>query len=102
MQDYTLHYLILSTILFSIGIFGMFFSKKSIISLILSIEIILLAVALNFVTFASYLNNITGHIFVMFILAVSACEMALLLMFLVVYYYKNSSIWVEDLQDLRG
>jgi NADH-quinone oxidoreductase subunit K len=97
-----LHYLILSTILFFIGVLGIFARGKNIISLILSIEIMLLAVNINFIIFSNYWGNFTGQIFVLFILAVSACEMAIALIALLSYFNKANAIWVDDLQNLRG
>lgn len=97
-----LHYIILSTIVFLIGTFGIFMNRKSIISLIMSIEIILLSVSINFITFSSYWSNFKGQIFVLFILTISAAEIAVALAALVVYYNNKSNIWADDLTTLKG
>ncbi len=96
------HYLVLSGIIFFIGVFGIFFNKKSIISLIMSIEVILLAVNINFIVFSSYWSDFKGQIFVLFILTVSAAEISLLLVALVVYFNNRSTTMVDDLNNLRG
>ena len=70
------HYLILAAILFTIGVFGIFLNRKNVIVILMSIELMLLAVNINFVTFSSYLNDLTGQIFVMFILTVAAAAAA--------------------------
>ena len=97
-----LYYIILSSIIFLIGVFGIFLSKKSIMSLIMSIEVILLSININFIAFANYWNDFTGHIFVLFILTVSASEIAVALIGLVLYFNSRSNIWVDDLNSLRG
>jgi NADH-quinone oxidoreductase subunit K len=95
-------YVALSCIIFLIGIFGIFLSRKSIISLIMSIEVILLSININFVAFANYWNNFTGHVFILFILSVSAAEIAVVLIALVLYFNNRSNIWVDDLTQLRS
>jgi len=96
------HFLILAAILFTIGVFGIFLNRKNIIVILMSIELMLLAVNINFVTFSSYLNDLTGQIFVMFILAVAAAESAIGLAILVVFFRNKGSIAIEDISDLKG
>ncbi len=96
------HYLILSSIIFFIGIFGILLNKRNILSLIMSIEIILLSVNINFVLFSNYWNNFSGHVFVLFILTVSASEIAVVLAALSVYFNHRSNIWIDDLTNLKG
>ncbi|MCK5384711.1 MAG: NADH-quinone oxidoreductase subunit NuoK [Alphaproteobacteria bacterium] len=96
------HYLILAAILFTIGVFGIFLNRKNVIVILMSIELMLLAVNINFVTFSSYLNDLTGQIFVMFILTVAAAEAAVGLAILVVFFRNKDSIAVEDISDLKG
>lgn len=96
------HYLILAAILFTIGVFGIFLNRKNVIVILMSIELMLLAVNINFVTFSSYLNDLTGQIFVMFILTVAAAEAAVGLAILVVFFRNKGSIAVEDISDLKG
>ena len=97
-----LYYIGLSSIVFLIGVFGIFLSRKSIMSLIMSVEVILLAININFIAFANYWNDFAGHIFVLFILTVSASEIAVALIGLVLYFNSRSNIWVDELNSLRG
>ncbi|GHM58537.1 MAG: NADH-quinone oxidoreductase subunit K [Candidatus Mesenet longicola] len=90
------HFLILAAILFTIGICGIFINRKSIINILLSIELMLLAVNINLVAFSVYMNDIAGQIFVMFILTVAAAESAVGLAILVVHYRNSGHIDVED------
>lgn len=96
------HYLILAAILFSIGMVGIFLNRKNLIVLLMAIELILLAVNLNFVAFSHYLNDLSGQLFVFFILVVAAAESAIGLAILVVLFRNLSSIDVEDLDTLKG
>ena len=96
------YFTILSAILFSIGIIGIFLNRRSIIIILMSIEILLLSVNINFVAFANYHENITGQIFTMFVLTVAAAEAAIGLAILVVFFRNKGSIKVEDTQQLRG
>tara|TARA_B100000941_G_C28028063_1_gene313429 strand:- start:183 stop:491 length:309 start_codon:yes stop_codon:yes gene_type:complete len=96
------YYTILSAILFSIGIIGIFLNRRSIIIILMSIEILLLAVNINLVAFSSYHENITGQIFTMFVLTVAAAEAAIGLAILVVFFRNKGSIKVEDTQQLKG
>ena len=96
------HYLILSALLFTIGICGIFLNRKNIITILMSIELILLAVNINFVAFSVMLNDVTGQIFTMFILTVAAAEAAIGLAILVIYFRNRGSIAVEDVNLMRG
>jgi NADH-quinone oxidoreductase subunit K len=96
------HYLILAAILFSISIVGIFLNRKNLIVLLMAIELMLLAVNLNFVAFSHYLNDLAGQLFVFFILVVAAAESAIGLAILVVLFRNLSSIDVEDLDTLKG
>jgi NADH-quinone oxidoreductase subunit K len=96
------HYLILSAILFSISVVGIFLNRKNLIVLLMAIELMLLAVNLNFVAFSHYLHDIAGQLFVFFILTVAAAESAIGLAILVVLFRNLSTINVEDLDSLKG
>ncbi|MEY2340893.1 NADH-quinone oxidoreductase subunit NuoK [Acidithiobacillus sp. IBUN Pt1247-S3] len=95
-------WLILGALLFSIGVVGIFLNRKNVIILLMAIEILLLAVNINFVAFSRYLGNLQGQIFVFFVLTVAAAEAAIGLAILVVYFRNRRSINVEDIDDLRG
>lgn len=96
------HYLILGAILFAIGIVGIFLNRKNIIIILMSIELMLLAVNMNFVAFSHYLQDISGQIFVFFILTVAAAEAAIGLAILVVLFRNLRTINVDDLDKLKG
>ena len=96
------HYLTLSAIIFFIGIVGVFLNRKNIIIILMSIELILLAVNINLVSFSIFLQNLVGQIFAMFVLTVAAAEAAIGLAIIVVYYKNNSSIHTEDISSLKG
>jgi NADH-quinone oxidoreductase subunit K len=96
------HYLILGAILFSIGIVGIFLNRKNVIIVLMAIEIMLLAVNLNFIAFSYFLHDIAGQIFVFFILTVAAAESAIGLAILVVLFRNIQSINVDDLDQLKG
>ncbi|MDP2826472.1 MAG: NADH-quinone oxidoreductase subunit NuoK [Sulfuritalea sp.] len=96
------HYLILAAILFTISIVGIFLNRKNLIVLLMAIELMLLAVNINFVAFSHYLNDLSGQLFVFFILVVAAAESAIGLAILVVLFRNLSSIDVEDLDTLKG
>jgi NADH-quinone oxidoreductase subunit K len=96
------HYLVLAAILFVIGIFGVFLNKKNIIIILMSIELMLLAVNINFVAFSSYLNHIMGQIFSLLILTVAAAEAAIGLAILVIYFRNKGSISVDDINEMKG
>lgn len=96
------HYLWVAAILFATGIFGIFLNRKNIIIILMSVELILLAVNINFVAFSTTLNNLTGQIFAMFVLTVAAAEAAIGLAILVIYFRNRGSIAVEDVNLMRG
>src|SRR3954470_4613095 len=96
------HYLTVSAILLVLGIFGIFLNRKNVIIILMSIELILLAVNLNFVAFSAWLNDLTGQIFAMFVLTVAAAEAAIGLAIVVVYFRNRGSIEVEDISTLKG
>lgn len=96
------HYLVLAAILFSISIVGIFVNRRNLLILLMSIELMLLAVNLNFVAFSHYLGDAAGQIFVFFILTVAAAETAIGLAILVVLFRNLNSINVEDLDNLKG
>ncbi|OCA06539.1 NADH-quinone oxidoreductase subunit NuoK [Wolbachia endosymbiont of Trichogramma pretiosum] len=89
------HFLIVASILFTIGVCGIFINRKSIINILLSIEILLLAININLVAFSAFMNDIVGQIFVMFVLTVAAAESGVGLAILVVYYRSRGNIDVE-------
>lgn len=95
-------YLFFAAILFGIGVAGIFINRRNLIVLLMSIELILLAVNTNFVAFSRYANDSTGQIFVFFILTVAACESAIGLAILVVLFRKLGTINVEALNELKG
>jgi NADH-quinone oxidoreductase subunit K len=96
------HYLILGAILFSISIIGIFLNRKNLIVLLMAIELMLLAVNMNFIAFSHYLGDASGQIFVFFILTVAAAETAIGLAILVVLFRNMNTIDVEDLDSLKG
>ena len=103
MIDITLeHYLTLAAIIFSIGIIGIFLNRKNVIIIFMSIELILLAVNINLVSFSIYLQDLVGQIFTMFILTVAAAEAAVGLAIIVIYYKNRGSIHVEEISSLKG
>ena len=96
------HYLSVAAILFTLGIFGIFLNRKNVIIILMSIELILLAVNINLVAFSSFLGDITGQIFAIFVLTVAAAEAAIGLAILVVYFRNRGSIAVEDVNLMKG
>lgn len=98
------HYLTVAAILFTLGVFGIFLNRKNVIVILMSIELMLLAVNINFVAFSSSLalNDLTGQVFSMFILTVAAAEAAIGLAILVVFFRTKGSIAVEDISSLKG
>jgi len=96
------HYLVLAAIIFTIGVFGIFVNRKNIIVLLMCIELMLLAVNINFVAFSSFLNDIHGQIFAIFVLTVAAAEAAIGLAILVVYFRNRGTIAVEDMNQMKG
>jgi NADH-quinone oxidoreductase subunit K len=96
------HYLVLGALLFAISVVGIFLNRKNLIVLLMAIELMLLAVNLNFIAFSSYLGDISGQVFVFFILTVAAAESAIGLAILVALFRNLRSINVDDLGSLRG
>ncbi|MDB3873153.1 NADH-quinone oxidoreductase subunit NuoK [Pelagibacteraceae bacterium] len=96
------HYLFLAAIIFTIGIVGIFLNRKNVIVLLMSIELILIAVNINLVAFSVYLQDIVGQVFTMFVLTVAAGEAAIGLAILVVFFRNKGSIHVEDINTLKG
>jgi NADH-quinone oxidoreductase subunit K len=96
------HYLAVAAILFSLGIFGIFLNRKNVIVILMSVELMLLAVNINLVAFSAHLADLTGQIFVMFILTVAAAEAAIGLAIVVVYFRNRGSIEVEDITMMKG
>ena len=96
------HYLILAAIIFTIGIAGIFLNRKNLIVILMCIELLLLAVNINLVSFSIFLNDINGQIFTLFILTVAAAEAAIGLAIIVVYYRNSGTIRVEDISCLKG
>jgi len=96
------HYLALGGVIFLIGIAGIFLNRKNVIIILMSIELILLAVNINLVAFSIYSNDIVGQIFTFFILTVAAAETAIGLAIIVSYYRSKGSIFVEEINELKG
>ena len=96
------HFLILGAILFAIAVVGIFLNRKNLIVLLMSIELMLLAVNMNFVAFSHYLGDMNGQVFVFFIMTVAAAESAIGLAILVLLFRNRSSIDAEDLNTLKG
>ena len=96
------HYLTVAAALFVIGIFGIFLNRKNVIVMLMSIELMLLAVNINFIAFSSFLRDLTGQAFTMFVLTVAAAEAAIGLAILVIYFRNRGTIAVDDLNQMRG
>lgn len=96
------HYLTLSAILFTIGIFGIFLNRKNVIIILMSVELMLLAVNVNLVAFSAFLNDMVGQVFAMMVLTVAAAEAAIGLAILVVFFRTRGSIAVEDVNMMKG
>ncbi len=96
------HYLTVGAILFTLGVVGIFLNRRNIIIILMSIELMLLAVNINFVAFSVQLNDLVGQAFTMFILTVAAAEAAIGLAILVVYFRNRGTIAVEDLNVMKG
>ncbi len=95
-------YLIVGAALFSLGVIGLFLNRKNVITILMCIELMLLAVNINLVAFSHFLNDLSGQIFVFFVLTVAACEVAVGLAILVSFYRLRGSIEVEDINTLQG
>ena len=96
------HYLTLGAIIFTLGVIGIFLNRKNVIIILMSIELILLAVNINLVSFSVYLQDLVGQVFTMFILTVAAAEAAVGLAIIVIYYKNRGSINVEQVSSLKG
>ncbi len=96
------HYLTLAAILFTLGVFGVFLNRKNVIVILMSVELILLAINVNFVAFSAYLGDLAGQVFAMFVLTVAAAEAAIGLAIVVVYFRNRGSIEVEDINLMKG
>ena len=96
------HFLILGAILFAIGVVGIFLNRKNLIVLLMSIELMLLAVNINFVAFSTHLGDLVGQVFALFVLTVAAAEAAIGLAILVVYFRNRGTIEVDDINMMKG
>ena len=96
------HYLSVAAVLFTLGVLGIFINRKNVIVILMSVELILLAVNINLVAFSTHLDDITGQVFALFVLTVAAAEAAIGLAILVVFFRNRGSIAVEDVSRLRG
>ena len=96
------HYLTVSAILLTLGIFGVFLNRKNVIVILMSVELILLAVNINLVAFSTFLGDLVGQVFALFILTVAAGEAAIGLAILVVYFRNRGTIAVEDIHHMKG
>ncbi len=96
------HYLTVSAILLTLGIFGIFLNRKNVIVILMSVELMLLAVNINLVAFSTHLHDMVGQVFSLFILTVAAGEAAIGLAILVVYFRNRGSIAVEDIHHMKG
>jgi len=96
------NYLTVAAIVFTIGVLGIFLNRRNVIIILMSIELILLSVNINFVAFSAYLGNLTGQIFALFVLTVAAAEAAIGLAILVVYFRNRGSIAVENVNLMKG
>ncbi|MEC9368836.1 MAG: NADH-quinone oxidoreductase subunit NuoK [Pseudomonadota bacterium] len=96
------HYLTLAAILFTLGVFGIFLNRKNVIVILMSVELMLLAVNINFVAFSAHLGDLVGQVFALLILTVAAAEAAIGLAIVVVYFRNRGSIAVEDINLMKG
>ncbi|KFC69023.1 NADH-quinone oxidoreductase subunit K [Bosea sp. LC85] len=96
------HYLAVGAILFTLGVLGIFINRKNVIVILMSIELILLAVNINFVAFSSFMNDLVGQVFALLVLTVAAAEAAIGLAILVVYFRNRGTIAVEDINMMKG
>jgi NADH-quinone oxidoreductase subunit K len=96
------HYLIVAAVLFTIGVLGIFLNRRNVIIILMCIELILLAVNINFVAFATHMGDLAGQVFALFILTVAAAEAAVGLAILVVYFRNRGDIAVEDVNLMKG
>jgi len=96
------HFLTIAAILFTIGVFGIFLNRKNVIIILMSIELILLSVNINFVAFSAHLNDLAGQVFALLILTVAAAEAAIGLAILVIFFRNRGSIAVDDINMMKG
>ncbi|MFA7439506.1 MAG: NADH-quinone oxidoreductase subunit NuoK [Sphingomonadaceae bacterium] len=96
------HYLVVSGILLTLGVLGIFLNRKNLIVILMSVELILLAVNINFVAFSIFLGDVVGQVFAMFVLTVAAAETAIGLAILVIYFRNRGTIAVDDARQMRG
>ena len=96
------HYLVVAAVLFALGVFGIIANRKNLIVMLMAVELILLSVNLNFVAFSSYLNDLVGQVFAMFVLTVAAGEAAIGLAILVIYFRGRGTISVDDVNRMKG
>jgi NADH-quinone oxidoreductase subunit K len=96
------HYLTVAAILFTLGVFGVFINRKNVIVILMSVELILLAVNINLVAFSAFLGDLVGQVFALFVLTVAAAEASIGLAILVVFYRNRGSIAVEDVNLMKG
>ena len=96
------HYLILSSLLFTIGVAGLFMNRNNVITILMSVEIMLLAVNINFVAFSVHLQDIVGQVFSIIILSIAAAEISIGLAILVLYFRNRGSIEIEDINQMKG
>ena len=96
------HYVVVSSILFVLGVLGIFLNRKNIIVILMAIELILLAVNINLVAFSAFLGDLTGQVMAMFVLTVAAAEAAIGLAILVIYFRNRGTIAVDDIHQMRG
>ncbi|EKV30845.1 NADH-ubiquinone oxidoreductase chain K [Caenispirillum salinarum AK4] len=96
------HYLTVAAILFTLGVFGIFLNRKNVIIILMSVELMLLAVNINLVAFSAFLGDLVGQVFTMFVLTVAAAEAAIGLAIVVVFFRNRGSIEVEDINQMKG
>lgn len=96
------HFLVVAALLFAIGVFGIFLNRKNIIVILMSIELILLAVNINFIAFSAHLGDLTGQVFTLFVMTVAAAEAAIGLAILVIYFRNRQTIAVDDINMMKG
>lgn len=96
------HFLVVSAALFTLGVFGIFLNRRNVIIILMSVELMLLSIQVNLVTFSAHLHDLTGQVFSMFVLTVAAAEAAIGLAILVAFFRNKGSIAVEDISSLKG
>ena len=96
------HYLVLSSLLFAVGVSGLFMNRKNVITILMSVELMLLAVNINFVAFSVHLQDIVGQVFSIIVLSIAAAEVSIGLAILVLYHRNRGSIEIEDINQMRG